>query len=342
MSIKGLATGIGSLPHQDADKAVDFVFKYLPQVPFWPQLPKRDIREGMVAQFSEHLPCLKVTPDGLYFDNCNIENELETFYDRIISGDADYFKINREYAEGFYSFYERLKSGGVDGVEFIKCHVTGPLTFAASLANREGVAFLHDEIFMQAVIKGLAMKALWQLRMFRQFGKKMIIFIDEPYLSSFGSAYTPVSREEVVKVLDELTSALKASDVLIGVHCCGNTDWSMFTEVRGIDIINFDAYGFTDKLVLYAGNLKGFFKRGGILCWGIVPTQEPLELPEIDPLLRKIEDGIKFLVKKGVAEMKVRENLLLSPSCGLGTLDENRAAKVFSRLSELSAILRKS
>jgi methionine synthase II (cobalamin-independent) len=342
MSIKGLATGIGSLPHRDADKAVDFVFKYLPQVPFWPQLPKLDIREGMVSQFSERLPCLKVTADGLYFDNCNIENELETFYGRIISGDHEYFKISSEYAQGFYSFYEKLKSGGPGGIEFIKCHVTGPFTFAGSLTNREGVAFLHDEIFMQSVVKGLAMKAQWQLRMFRQFNKKMIIFIDEPYLSSFGSAYTPISREAVVKVLDELTSAIKSPDVLIGVHCCGNTDWSMFTDVPGIDIINFDAFGFTDKLVLYADNLKGFFKRGGILCWGIVPTQESQDLPETDPLLRKIEDGIKSLVKKGVDEKLVRENLLLSPSCGLGTLDENKAAKVFSRLSELSAILRKS
>lgn len=339
--IKGLATGIGSLPHRDADKAVDFIFKYLPNIPFWPQLPKRDIREGMVAQYSENLPCLKVTADGLFFDNHDIENELEVFYSRIISGDISYFKISRDFAEGLYSFYEKLKSSDLKAVEFIKCHITGPFTFSASINNKKGVAILHDEVFMQVVIKGLVMKAQWQINLFRKFGKKLILFIDEPYLASFGSAYTSITRENVIRLLGELTSALRSEDVLIGVHCCGNTDWSMFAEVPGIDIISFDAFGFIDKLVLYAENLKGFFKKGGILCWGIVPTQETPEFLAADYLLGKIEDGIKILVKKGLDEDLARNNLFLSPSCGLGTLDETKAAQVFSSLSEVSAILRK-
>ena len=60
VNIKGLATGIGSLPHTDSDKALDLIFKYTPQVPFWPQLPKRDKREGMVIQYSQGLPCLRL------------------------------------------------------------------------------------------------------------------------------------------------------------------------------------------------------------------------------------------------------------------------------------------
>jgi len=341
MSIKGLATGIGSLPHRNADEAVDFVFKYLPQIPFWPQLPKRDLREGMVAQYSENIPCLKFTTDGLFFDNQDSDRELEIFYDRVISGDHAHFKISSPFAEGLYSFYEKLETSDLAEVAFLKCQITGPFTFAASIKDQEGGVLLGDDIFRQAIIKGLAMKGLWQLNLFRPFGKKMIIFIDEPYLAGFGSAYTPINRDAVIKGLEELTLALKAEDVLIGVHCCGNTDWSIFTEVAGIDIINFDAFGFIDKLVLYAGNLKGFLKKGGILCWGIVPTQETPEFPPLEQLAGKIEAGIKVLIKKGVDEVLVRNNLLLSPSCGLGTLNENRAAKIFSRLAELSAILKK-
>jgi methionine synthase II (cobalamin-independent) len=342
MSIKGLATGIGSLPHRNADEAVDFVFKYLPQIPFWPQLPKRDFREGMVIQYSQNLPCLKLTTDGLFFDNKDSDQELEVFYDRVISGDYAHFKISQQFAEGLYSFYEKLETSDLTEVSFLKCQVTGPFTFAASIKDSQGRLLLGDDIFLQAIIKGLAMKGLWQLNMFRPFGKKMIVFIDEPYLAGFGSAYTPVNRDAVIKGLEELTQALKAEDVLIGVHCCGNTDWSIFTEVAGIDIINFDAFGFIDKLVLYAGNLKSFLKKGGILCWGIVPTQETPEFPALDQLTGRIESGIKVLVKKGVDEASVRNNLLLSPSCGLGTLDETRAQKVFSSLSDLSFRLRKS
>ena len=34
---------------------MDLVFKHTPNVPFWPQLPKRDFHEGMVAQLRENV-----------------------------------------------------------------------------------------------------------------------------------------------------------------------------------------------------------------------------------------------------------------------------------------------
>jgi len=338
--IKGLTTGIGSLPHRDADQAVELIFKFLPNIPFWPQLPKKGIREGMAAQYSENFPCLKVTADGIIFDNRSIEKELEDFYGRIISGDDDYFRISRNFASGLYSFYEKLKVSDLKAVEFIKCHITGPFTFLAGINNNEGVSILHDEVFMQAAVKSLTMKARWQINLFREFNKKSILFIDEPYLGCFGSAFTPLTRENVIQRLGELTAALQSEDLLIGAHCCGNTDWSLFTDVPGIDIISFDAFGFTDKLALYSANLKTFFSKGGILCWGIVPTQENFDFLEPEYLLAKLEDGIKSLVKKGLDADLVRNNLLLSPSCGLGTLDETKAAKVFSILAEVSSIFR--
>ncbi|MCM8789956.1 MAG: hypothetical protein NC916_02940, partial [Candidatus Omnitrophica bacterium] len=85
-NLKGLATGIGSLPHKDADEALDLIFKYFPAIPFWPQLPNRDIREGMVAQFSENLPCLKITSHGLTYEPQNKEREWEDFYEKICKG----------------------------------------------------------------------------------------------------------------------------------------------------------------------------------------------------------------------------------------------------------------
>ena len=110
-NLKGLATGIGSLPHREAESALEFIFKYTPGIPFWPQLPKRDLREGMVAQFSENMPCLRVGPEGLSFDSRRLDEELEKFYDKVISADLDYFKISPDYAPGLYKFHEMLSSG---------------------------------------------------------------------------------------------------------------------------------------------------------------------------------------------------------------------------------------
>lgn len=315
--IKGLATGIGSLPHTDVDAALDLIFKYVPQIPFWPQLPKLNLREGMVAQFSENLPFMSVNENGLSFSTLETPDKdraLELFYEHIINNDADYFQISESYALGLHRFYQRLEKQDLEEVIFIKCHITGPFTFAASLTDDRGIPLLHDTILMQAILRGLAMKAAWQINLFRKFGKKIMLFIDEPYLGCFGSAFTPINREEVVKGLSDVTETLKSDDVLLGVHCCGNTDWSIFMDVAKIDVISFDAFDFLDRFILYAENLKAFLSRQGILCWGVVPTQLFTGLETAEVLIRKIKEGINALEKKGLAESVLFDNLLVSPA----------------------------
>jgi len=342
MQLKGLATGIGSLPHKDADSALDLIFRYVPDIPFWPQLPKRDIREGMVAQFSENLPFLKVNKDGLKFSApAARDKELEMFYEKIIANDIDYFKISEEFASGLHRFYQRLENSYLGAIEFIKCQVTGPFTFAASIKDDSGAPLLHDAVLFQAILKGLSMKALWQINLFRKFGKKIILFFDEPFLSCFGSAYTPINKENVVSGLSELTESVKSDAVLLGVHCCGNTDWSIFMDIPKIDIISFDAFDFLDRLILYENNLKRFLKRGGILCWGIVPTLLFTGEENAQLLIRKIKDGINKLKDKGLEEDALLENLLVSPSCGLGTFTPEKSEKIFKLLYETSSLIRK-
>lgn len=46
----GAVTGIGSLPLKNPEAAVNFVAKMCPEIPFWPQLPRRSKREPMVEQ----------------------------------------------------------------------------------------------------------------------------------------------------------------------------------------------------------------------------------------------------------------------------------------------------
>jgi len=340
--LRGLATGIGSLPHKDADEAIDLIFRYLPEIPFWPQLPKRDHRESMVAQYGENLPGMRFIDKALVFDGSEKEKELEVFYEHIIAGDADYFKMSPGFAAGLHRLYERLEKEDLSKIKYIKCHITGPFTFAASLKDENGVSLLYDPILLQAIIKGLGMKALWQINLFRKFGKPIIMFIDEPYLSCFGSAYAAISREDVVGGLTEVVETFKSEDVLVGAHCCGNTDWSMFTDVKGLEIINFDAFDFQDKFVLYAADLNKFLKRDGAICWGIVPTQSGTGYQTPAQLAQRVEDGIETLVKKALDKNLLSSNLLISPACGLGSLETRAADNILQLLSQIALIFRKN
>jgi hypothetical protein len=336
--IKGLATGIGSLPHKDANAALDLIFKYTPQIPFWPQLPKRDKREGMISQFSQRLPCLGVNQKGLFFDSSNQEQELAVLYEHVIANDTEYFKISPDFAVGLWGFLSRLEREDISRIEFIKGQTTGPFTFAASINDNEGKAIFHNSLLMQAVLEGLAMKARWQINLFRKFGKPIILFLDEPYLACFGSGFTPINRQDVVSGLAEFTKRIESPEVLIGVHCCGNTDWSIFTEVPNIDIVSFDAFNFLERILLYAHQLITFFKRGGILAWGIVPTGD--FSPQIDKtiLAERLQAGLNVLVNKGIDEELLKKRLILTPSCGLGALGFDKAEPIFECLDGLSSV----
>ena len=338
--IKGLATGIGSLPHTDINQALGLIFKHIRDIPFWPQLPKLNPLERMVAQFGEGFPCLELTDDGLLYNPKDRDRELELFYAKIIGEDLDYFKITQRCAHGLYGFRDYLRDSGSAKAVFIKCQITGPFTFAASLKDEEGTLLLHDAIFLQVIIKALAMKALWQIKFFKEFGKDIILFIDEPYLGCFGSAYTPISREQVLKGLGELTGAIKSDGILVGVHCCGNTDWSIFTDIDGIDIISLDAFSFLDKFVLYADNIKSFLQRGGVICWGIVPTQEFTGRETAKMLSDRLRRGIDILRDKKVNNKLLYENLLISPACGLGTLSSDKAQHILELTREVSDLIR--
>jgi methionine synthase II (cobalamin-independent) len=338
--LKALATLIGSFPHKNADEALDLIFQYASAIPCWPQLPKRDTKEGMVAQFSEGLPCLKLSNKGLYLDESNKEEELEDFYAAIIDKDIQKFEISEDYSQGLWRFYQRLEDSDLSKISYIKCQITGPFTFAAGINDASGRPILHDAVFMQAVIKGLAMKALWQIELFRKFKKEIILFFDEPYLSCFGSGFTPINRENVVAGLKDLASTVKSKGVFLGVHCCGNTDWSIFTDVEAIDIINFDAFGFLEKVTLYAQYIGKFLERDGALCWGIVPTQEFSEKISKKILLDKIKEGMDVFKNKGVREDLLRERMLVSPACGLGSLEPIKIEPILKLLAQVSQDMR--
>ncbi|MFA4933228.1 MAG: hypothetical protein WC574_02175 [Candidatus Omnitrophota bacterium] len=342
INLKGLATGIGSLPLADVHEAVDLIFRSVPGAPFWPQLPKVDRRESMIAQFSENLPGITIGDNGLIFSAPDKEHALELFYEKFIARDLEYFRISNDFSRGLHAFYRYLNNTNLSGIEFIKCQVTGPFTFCAGINNSEGKAILHDKVLMQAMVQGLGMKALWQLDLFDKFAKKIIMFFDEPYLSAVGSAYTPVNRNDVIDVFSELASSLKRGNCLIGIHCCGNTDWSMLTDTEGIDIINFDAFSFQERFVLYADNLNRFLKRGGIICWGIVPTSDFNVNQTCELLTEKIKSGLDILAKKGIDRDLLLERLMISPACGLGALDTPKAEGVLKLLNQTSAFIRKN
>src|SRR3990172_1333479 len=243
-----IATGIGSLPETDPDKAAELSLGYIPEAPIWPQLPQKDFRERMDGQYTESLPGLRIdeAKKRFYFDTSkDLTPELERFFERYIEKGYPFFKISEGYASGFYALLRALKRGLPAGARFLKGHITGPLTFGISLKDEAGKDIIHNEMLFDAVTKGLAMKAAWQIETLKSFGLPVIVFIDEPAMESLGSGFSAVSSEIVADKLNEIIDTIHERGGIAGIHCCGNADWPLLFKTN-VDIVNFDAFGSID------------------------------------------------------------------------------------------------
>ena len=334
-----IATGIGSVPFVDIEGTCDDIIKELPHAPYWPQFVKRSHLEDMSIQYSEGLPLLEIIEEKRSLRisaSKDKESELVKFYDHFLAGDTEYFSISSQYAPGLYNLLDRFKDGEISSENYFKGQTVGPVTFAAGITDINDKVVLHNSELFEALVSGLAIKALWQVKQLEETGAGPILFIDEPYLSGFGSAFSPVQRDEVIKALRTVIDYVKAdSDPLVGIHCCGNTDWAMLLE-SGPDIINFDAFGYMEHFFLYPKEIVSFIERGGAIAWGIVPTAGFTGEETLDSLYALLSEGIDRLRGLGIDPDLISERSLLTPACGMGTMEPDTAEKVLTLLSELS------
>ena len=336
------ATAIGSYPHNNVDDACDLILKTLPEIPCWPQLPERDMNEEMLVQYTEGLPFLKIDPvkKSVYIDMPEDNTDkLEEFYNNYMSEDPGLFALSDSHALGFSNMTRLLKEKKPEGLRAIKGQIVGPITLAGSLKDPEQIAMLHNPTLFDVIVKLLAMKACWQLDQYSEFGLPRIIFLDEPYLSSYGSAFANLKKEQIVESLNEIFLAIHNRDSLSGIHCCGNTDWTMLMET-GVDIINFDAFGYMDSMLMYRNEVRSFLERDGIIAWGIVPTTDSIKDVTIGDLMDKMTSAVDRLVDSGIDQKLIIENSLITPSCGTGTMPLEDAKKAMTLTHELTLKLK--
>jgi len=331
------------MPHKDAEAAVQEVLKALPEIPAWPQLPNRSFLENMYVQYSEGLPCLVVDRERekIFFDTTrDVMAEVEAFYAKVIEADLDTFGLGEEYAPGFHSLIDALRQGTGGEVACVKGQIVGPVSMGLTVTDQNKRAILYHDELMDAVLKSLVLKSAWQVRELKKACPNVMIWLDEPYLASFGSGYVSLSEQQVLTFIGEVVQSIHSAGALAGIHCCGNTDWSLLMKTE-LDIINFDAYGYFTGMTLYPEALKGFLQKGRILALGIVPTSEKIRDETAASLSDKLEERIRTLGDKtGIDERALRAQCLLTPSCGTGTLPIDTAGKVLTTLNQLSARLR--
>ncbi len=326
-------TGIGSLPHKDAEEACRLVLDSL-DIPFWPQLPQLSFREFMIPQYSEGIPSLKVDEQK---EKIWIAKDdpaaLAHFYESYSEDLA--IPVSEEFARGLYTFLKKVEG---KHFRFLKGHVTGPLTFTLGLKDNEGRLVFFDEEFREISLLVLKAKIRWQMEMLRPLADQLIVFIDEPVLSALGtSSYLGVDSEEALRLLRETSDAVKHAGGIPGIHCCSKADWPLVIN-SGVSIISFDAYDYVESISLYPAEFTSFLKKGGCLAWGIVPTTDAIREETTVSIKKRFDAGMELLSKSIPSDLLLSQ-ILLTPSCGAGSRNVGEAEKVFQVLGELKTLL---
>lgn len=340
------ATMVGSMPHADRAAVMELIFSNIRDIPFWPQLSPYP-SESMMEQYLEGLPGLE-RKDGRVFVNTEgdfFEKELYEFYEECLRiadnpaliKESSRFGLGPETGRTFRFFVETLKKNLP--VSAVKGQVVGPFTLLSGLKDQRGKLILYDNRMVDVVMRHLAMKGLWQFYQLRDLCDRVIMFYDEPALAGFGSsAFISVSGTFIAQLINDMLSLLKPAGVLVGIHVCANTDWSILLNCP-VDIVNFDAYNYGEKFLIYEGQITSFLERGGLVAWGVVPTdnEEKVFAETPEALFKR---ALELFRRLSSMDRWVAERAIITPSCGCGTLSKGAAERVVGLLSETSSCIR--
>ncbi|GAB6273146.1 MAG: hypothetical protein STSR0004_00090 [Peptococcaceae bacterium] len=335
-----LATGIGSLPFNQPQAALNLILESFPHVPHWPQLPRRGSQEGFVFQFLNPLVqtgLLELKANQAFFTNehSSWPERLTEFYHLYLAGETGeqealkFFSIPPEAAVGFYAFVETVKETGTGQALYFKGQLAGPVTLGLQVKDANGNLAYYDPQLRDILVKTLALHARWQASQLTSLGRPAIIFIDEPAISIYGqSGYITVTKEMIINDLTEIIQAINTAGGRTGVHSCAALDWTILFETRP-DIVNLDAYNYGHSLLPYAKELKGFLARGGVIAWGITPTSEKAFSEDTTTLTAKLQALWSELTARGINQEVLKRQAMITPACGAGLLEPSLAQYIY-------------
>jgi hypothetical protein len=337
------AMAVGSLPCEDPHQAMELILRWTPEIPAWPQLPRRSFLENMYVQYAEGFPgaVVETGQQRFYVTDNPPADEVAAFLEKLELNDPALFAISPDRAAGIPSFRSALRALTEAGSapSFVKGQVTGPVSFGLTVLREDRRGLLFDDTQRELATALLTAKARWQqdlLRLWSPTSVPVIVF-DEPYMAQLGSAFVNVPPELCYPLLEECLAPL---DCLTGIHICGGADWESVISLP-FDLLSFDAADYLDSVITQREAFAAFAAEGGLLAWGAIPNDDRALTLEPEEIARRILTGAEALEKTGA--LSVDEVLALSfvsPACGTGALSLEVAERCFSLSSEASAWLR--
>ena len=328
-----LTTAMAVMPHRDVSRALETALSL--DIPFWPQLPLVNYHEDMYVQASENFPgmALDLKKRTLGFSSEKFMAQLEEALGRF--EEPEFFDISPDYSVVYHKFLDL----DLAGRPAIRGQLEGPISFGLNVKDENDRPILFDDTVRPFMLEFMARRVGVQLARLKEKNPNAFMFVDEPGLQFLFSALSGYPDTAAKVDLEMFFSLIPRPR---GIHLCGNPDWDFLLNLD-LDILSLDVYSNGEVFSNYARSIRGFLDRGGVLVWGLVPTNsEPFEKEDREALEQRLLDIWAALDKKGIDRGFLLSRSLLSPAtcCLVNSDGEKTVEKAFAMVRELSKGLR--
>ncbi|MEA1949446.1 MAG: hypothetical protein U9N83_19370 [Thermodesulfobacteriota bacterium] len=326
-------TAMAVMPHKDAARALDLALTM--DIPFWPQLPHVSYYEDMYVQAAEHFPGIL-----LDMENQTLRFSMEKFiieFEETMAhfDEPEYFDISKEYSVVYHRFLEMDLSDR----PAIRGQLEGPISFGFNILDQDKRPILFEDTVRSFMLEFMSKRINVQLERLKQMNSNAFMFVDEPGLQFLFSALSGYDSTKAKSDMEDFFAMIQRPR---GIHLCGNPDWDFLLNLD-LDILSLDTYQNGEIFASYSKSIKRFLDRGGIIVWGVVPTNfEPFEAENITTLEARLTEVWDSLIDKGIdREFLISRSLISPATCCLVNPDgEKTVEKAFKVVTELSQRLR--
>ena len=344
-------TAMGIMPHRDVEQALELALSL--DIPFWPQLPKVSLYEDMYVQASQNFPGIAIDFDKerLVFNTARFKQELDEYFVKMDSPEA--FALTAEYSWVFHKFLSKE----LQGYKAIRGQVTGPVSFGLKVLDEDLKPIIYNEEARTILFDFIQRKVNIQYRELRKKNPNAFVWVDEPGLSYVFSGFSGYNEQHAREDYHKFVEGLEGPK---GLHLCAEVNLPYLLEL-GVEILSFDAYqiGFMPRQ--YAGNVAEFIQSGGIISWGIIPTESTTLATQTPETLAAILSSYWEVISENTALSlnQIAKQALVAPArcclsdlgqvntvgktvseCQVSGIEEGLVEKAFAFLPELSQILR--
>jgi hypothetical protein len=339
-------TAMGIMPHRDVDQALKLALSL--DIPFWPQLPNVSLYEDMYVQTSEHFPGIAIDFEKgrLVFKTARFEEDLNDYFTKMEHPET--YALTQEYSKVF----KRFLSKDLKGYKAIRGQITGPVSFGFKVLDENFKPIIYNEEVKTILFDFIQKKVNVQYQELKAKNQNAFVWVDEPGL---GYVFSGLSGYNDQQAKEDYYNFIQGLEGPKGLHLCADVNLPYLLEL-GIEILSFDAFqiGFMPKE--YAWSVAEFIKKGGVISWGIVPTESSVLSIQTPEKLASVLSNYWEVISEntGLSSRQIAEQSLIAPArcclrdiatettgkCEITNVEEKIVEKAFVFLQEISHILK--